>query len=138
MGAKHFTELRAWQLANRLKTELYRFTSVPPAVHDRRFCDDIRASSASVCSNISEGFGRYTHGEFAQFVTIARGSLSETENHLLDSRDRRYLGAEKLKELLSLCSDAMQSVSGLLTYLRTHPTPLAGDRTTHKRGSSSR
>ncbi len=139
MGAKHFTELRAWQLANRPKNEIYRFTNVPPAVHDRRFCDDIRASSASVCSNISEGFGRYTHGEFAQFVTIARGSLSETQNHLLDAQDRRYLTPEKSKELLSLAEDAMQSVGGLLKYLRTHPTPsFAGQRAARNRKNTSR
>jgi len=101
MGAKSFTELRAWELANRIRIEVYRFTSVPPAVQDRRFRDDIRASSSSVCSNISEGFGRYTHAEFAQFVNVARGSLSETQDHLLNARDRGYLNACRATVILT-------------------------------------
>jgi four helix bundle protein len=131
MGVKHFTELRAWQLANSLKIEVYRFTDVPPAVQDRRFCDDIRASSASVCANLSEGFGRYTHGEFAHFVVIARGSLAETQDHMLDAQDRRYLVPESFAQMWALSVDAMRAVSGLLTYLRTHPTP--GDRAALRR-----
>jgi len=123
MGVTHFTELRAWQLANRLRIEIFRFTRVPPAVHDRRFCDDITASGASVCSNISEGFGRYVHGEFAHFVTIARGSLTETQDHLLNAKSRRYLAPETFEELWSLSIEAMRCVNGLLTYLRTCPTP---------------
>lgn len=123
VGVRHFTELRAWQLANRLRIEVCRFAGVPPAVYDRRFCDDIRASSASVCANISEGFGRYTHAEFAHFVVIARGSLAETQDHLLDAQDRRYLNPETFAQMWRLSVDAMRSVSGLLTYLRTHPTP---------------
>jgi four helix bundle protein len=123
VGVRHFTELRAWQLADRLRTEVYRFTSVPPAVHDRRFCADIRASSTSVCANIAEGFGRYTHREFAGFLTIARGSLSETQDHLINARDRRYLTPEKSAKLWGVSEDAMRAVTGLFTYLRTHPRP---------------
>jgi four helix bundle protein len=123
MGVSHFTDLRAWQLAHRLRIEIFRFTRVAPAAQDRRFCDDITASSASVCSNISEGFGRYVHGEFAHFVTIARGSLTETQDHLVDAKGRRYLKREKFEELWSLSTEALRSVNGLLTYLRTNPTP---------------
>ena len=123
MGVRHFTELRAWQLADRLRTEVYRFTGVPPAVNDRRFCEDIRASSASVCANIAEGFGRYTHREFAGFVTIARGSLSETQDHLISAQGRRYLTPENFAALWSLSEDAMRAATGLFTYLKSHPRP---------------
>lgn len=133
MGVRHFTELRAWQIANRLRIEGCRVVGVPPAVHDRRFCDDIKASAASVCANISEGFGRYAHAEFARFVVIARGSLAETQDHLLDAQDRHSVKPEAFAQMWSLSEDAMRAVSGLLTYLRTHPTP--GDRADLRRGS---
>jgi four helix bundle protein len=123
MGVAHFTDLRAWQLANRLRIEIFQFTRLPPAVHDRRFCDDITAASASVCSNIAEGFGRYVHAEFAHFVTIARGSLTETQDHLLDAKARRYLKPEKFEELWSLSVDALRSVSGLSKYLKACRAP---------------
>ncbi len=123
MGVTHFTELRAWQLANRLRIEVYRFTGIPPANRDRRFCDNIRASSRSVCNNISEGFGRYAHREFAHFVLIARGSLSETQDHLLTARDAAYLVARKFGELWRLSVETMRSVNRLWTYLDSTPTP---------------
>ena len=127
MGVAHFTELRAWQLANRLRIEIFELVSVEPAVRDRRFCDDITASAASVCANIAEGFGRYLHADFARFVTIARGSLAETQDHLLDAKARRYLTAQKFEELWSLSIEAMRCVNGLLTYLRRHRTPREED-----------
>ncbi len=126
MGVPHFTELRAWQLSNRLRIEVYRFTGIPPATEDRRFCDDVRASSRSICANISEGFGRFTHGEFAHFVNIARGSLSETQDHLVVAGERNYVSTQKFEELWELSIEAMRAVNGLYSYLTNSPTPKRG------------
>ena len=123
MGVAHFTELHAWQLANRLRIAIFDSVNAAPAARDRRFCDDLTAAAASVCANLSEGFGRYVHADFARFVTIARGSLAETQDHLLDAKARRYLTSEKFDELWSLSMETMRCVNGLLTYLRTHRTP---------------
>ncbi len=123
MGVRQFTDLRAWQLANKLKTEIYAFTSLAPAVDDFRFCNDIKSSIASVCSNISEGFGRYSHRDFAHFVVIARGSLAETQNHLIDARDRKYIEETTVTVLWALSSDAMACLTSLLTYLQTSLSP---------------
>ena len=79
MGARHFKELRCWQLANELKKEVFIFIAHPPAAKDSKFCDDVRRSARSAASNIAEGFGRFTHREFAHFLSVARASLVETE-----------------------------------------------------------
>ncbi len=123
MGVRHFTELRAWQLANDLRTEVYRFTAVPPAARDRRFCDDVTAACRSVCSNIAEGFGRYSHPEFAHFLNVARGSLSEIQDHLLVARAGRYVSSKKFDELWQLSVDALKRVTALWTYLKRSPRP---------------
>ena len=52
-----------------------------------RICD----SSESVMSNIAEGFGRGTQGEFVQFLGYALGSLDETRSHLRAAYDREYI-----------------------------------------------
>ncbi len=70
----------------------------------------------------ADRFGRYTHAEFARFLTIARGSLSETQDHLIDAKDQGF-SARKFDELWNLSNDGMRLVSSLLSYLRTHPTP---------------
>src|SRR5437773_12347900 len=90
MVARHFKELVCWQLSDELKNEVYAFTARSPASRDRDFCEDIRDSARSASSNISEGFGRYKHDDFANFLSIARASLMETQNHLTHARDQQY------------------------------------------------
>jgi four helix bundle protein len=123
MGVKRFTDLRAWQLANRLKLSIYEFTAKPPASNDRRFCDDSRSAIDSVTSNIAEGFGRYDHREFAQFLKIARGSLTETQSHVIDAFSRNYVSQAMFERMWKLSEEAMASVTALFDYVRTHPTP---------------
>ena len=45
-------------------------------------------------SNIAEGFGRGTQGEFVTFLGYAIGSLNETQSHLTAAYDRDYLARE--------------------------------------------
>jgi serine/threonine protein kinase len=80
MIAPHFKDLDCWQLAHELKLAVFAFTAKMPAKADRDFCHDIRRSARSAQANISEGFGRETHLDFANFLAIARASLMETEN----------------------------------------------------------
>jgi four helix bundle protein len=126
MGARHFTELECWQLANDLRKEVLAFTAKSPAVHERNFCDDIRRSARSAPSNVAEGFGRYTHREFAHFLSVAHASLVETENHLIDAHDSRYLTGAEWTRLTDLAHRAQKATSGLRTYLLATPDRKSG------------
>jgi four helix bundle protein len=84
MVAKTFRELEVWQLADELKKEVYRLTATGAASNDFKYRSQIRESSASTCSLISEGFGRFRPREFAKKINDARGELDETDNHLGD------------------------------------------------------
>jgi four helix bundle protein len=123
MGARQYREIVAWQLSNSLKQAIYVRTSLGPASRDFRFCDQIRGACSSVPANIAEGFCRFTHREFARFLTIARGSLGETQNHLEDGRDRGYFSQTDFDELWNLSTRAMAATTKLLLYLRRHPDP---------------
>jgi four helix bundle protein len=121
MGARHFRDLRAWQLSYELKTEVLRLTGTEPAVRDRRFCDQLRDAVSSATANIAEGFGRLSHREFAQFLNVARGSLTEAEDRLQDALDRGYIGQQEFERLSRLTARAKAAVTGLLFYLRRTP-----------------
>lgn len=123
--AKHFRELSCWQLANELKLAIYEICDRPAAQSDRSFCDDVRRAARSGAANIAEGFGRYSHREFAQFLSIARASLVEVENHLQHARDIGVIDERQLTELTALAQRTQRSVSALRTYLRrtTEPRP---------------
>ncbi len=128
MGAAHFTELVAWQLANRLKLAVYDLTARPAVARDFKYCDQIRDSASSVPSNVAEGFARYSHRDFARFVVIAKGSLMETQNHLIDGVARRHMNDGEFRTLWQLSEQTLGAVTGLLTYLQRTDRPLPRKR----------
>jgi hypothetical protein len=62
MGARSFTDLHAWQLANELKRGVYGLIDSTRARHDAKFSDQIRDAAASALRNIAEGFGAISRG----------------------------------------------------------------------------
>jgi four helix bundle protein len=118
MGAKRFTELRAWQLARQLKIEVDRTILANPAAQlNRKFCDQLSDAVRSAPRNLAEGFGRFGHREFAHFTRIARSSLEETQNHLLDAQDQHFVSREDFDALWSISERALASTTALLKYL---------------------
>jgi four helix bundle protein len=113
-GVRDFRDLVAWQLAETLKCEVLSFTETGQAARDFRFRDDIRASSASAPANIAEGFGRFGPLQFANFLGYAKASLVETQNHLIDARDRRFIDAALFSRLWNLSKAAERATTNLL------------------------
>jgi four helix bundle protein len=118
MAARHYQELACWQLAHQLKLRVYAVTATSQASKDIKYCDQVRDSIRSAERNIAEGFGRFRPAEFARFLTIARGSLIETHNHLCDAADLAYLSDSEHVELCALADRATGAVTQLLLYLQ--------------------
>jgi four helix bundle protein len=133
MGVSHFTDLVCWQLADHLKAAVYEIIAKPDVAEDRDFCNDIKRSARSGAANISEGFGRFTHREFAHFLSIARASLVETENHLRHLRDMGKLTSDDWARLSDLDLRAQKATSRLRTYLLKTPNRRPGNGEDHNR-----
>jgi len=114
VAVRDFRDLACWQLAYALKTEVFAFTSTLPASRDFKFCDQIRDASASGPRNIAEGFGRFAPREFAQFLGYARASIVETQNHLIDARDRGYINETLFSRLFNLAAAARRTTTRLI------------------------
>jgi four helix bundle protein len=82
MVAKHFKELVCWQLSIELHAKLDAILSTPEAARHFKLCDQMRAASVSVSSNIAEGFKRFSPPDFAKFLGYSRGSLAELSSQL--------------------------------------------------------
>jgi four helix bundle protein len=91
MGVQVFTELKIWQRSRKWSKDIFTLTKRAPFPADRRLVEQINDSSESVMSNIAEGFGRGTQGEFIQFLGYSLGSLNETQSHLTAAYDREYI-----------------------------------------------
>jgi four helix bundle protein len=112
-----FEELEAWKECRKLRQMIAILVKSFPEYEKFILTDQILRSSKSGCANISEGHGRYHYQENIQFCRIARGSLSETHNHLTDALDEKYITNEEFEihvNQLKLCT---RLLNGYINYL---------------------
>lgn len=81
-----YKDLEIWQLAVNLTTKVYKLTSSFPSEEKYGLIAQIRDAAVSIAANIAESFGRYHYKDKANFIYNTRGSLLETESHLLISQ----------------------------------------------------
>ena len=84
---KDFRDLQVWQKAHGLTLAIYRVTVTFPRQELYGLTTQLRRASSSIAANLAEGCGRNSDAEFARFCSIAMGSASELEYHLLLARD---------------------------------------------------
>jgi four helix bundle protein len=118
-GVTRFQDLEAWKLATELGDLVYRITGTGPVAAQTAFKQQIRESSASAGSNIAEGFGRYYPRENASFVRFAKGSLTETQNHLLLGKRRNWITEAAFNEAWALAERALKATTRYLRYLES-------------------
>jgi four helix bundle protein len=97
--ARSYRELLVWQKARALAVHTYKATANFPKAETYGLTSQIRRASVSVPSNIAEGQGRLTSGEFTHFLGQARGSLLEAETQLAIAVDLGFLGQETFEAL---------------------------------------
>lgn len=91
--------------------------SLPPPEEFRLKSQLLRAAR-SVTANIAEGFGRHHHQENLQYCRQARGSLTETLDHLNVGLDEKLMDQAMYKELRSEQQTAAQILNGYNSYLK--------------------
>jgi len=72
-----------WQRAMENSVAIYKLTSQFPSQEIYGLTSQLRRSSVSVASNIAEGYGRTSRGEFRHFLGMARGSNCELATQLV-------------------------------------------------------
>ena len=113
-----FTELEVWKKARILKIELRNLVNSFPPEEKYRLADQIIRSSRSITSNIAEGHGRFTYKDQLHFCIQARGSLSETHNHLIEALDCKYISQEQFDHYKLMIDEVGRLLNGYITFLR--------------------
>lgn len=113
-----YQELIVWQKAMTLAKQLYEATGGFPDHERYGLVSQMRRAAVSVPSNIAEGQGRLTAGEFRQFLGHARGSLYELETQAQLSADLQYLSGSQLQMIYSLTGEVSRLLNGLLKALK--------------------
>jgi len=123
MKVKHHRDLQTWQLADEIRRAFFELTSRPGVKRDFSFCDQTKRAARSACRNIAEGFWRFDHPVFAQFVLISKGSLGELIDSADEALQQRYVDRAEYDVLIGLLNRGLAAATGLHAYLSTTPTP---------------
>ena len=119
MGAiKSHRDLEVWKQAMDLVEQCYRLSERFPRSEEFGSRAQLRRSSISVPSNLAEGHGRSTTGDFVRHVSIAHGSLMELETQILIACRLHYLESVDTEALLERTEDISRMLSSLKRGLR--------------------
>ena len=114
-----FEGLKVWQKAHELMLLMHQEV-VPLLPKDEKWdlADQMRRSSKSVGANIAEGYGRFYYTDRVRFCYNARGSLSETEHHLIDAKDLNYISHELYRRGRECAAETQRLLNGYIDYLK--------------------
>ena len=114
-GIQSHKDLTIWKNSISLVKEIYTITREFPADEKFGITQQMRRSAVSVPSNIAEGAGRASKKEFAYFLSIAQGSLSELETQVIISRELGFM--EDVKDIEGLIGGVRAMIWGLMRKL---------------------
>lgn len=96
----NFKELKIWNKSIELAAKVYKATAFFPTDEKYGLTSQIRRCAVSIPSNIAEGAGRNSNGEFRQFLGIANGSSFELEAQLILSNKLKLIDDNSVAPLL--------------------------------------
>jgi four helix bundle protein len=111
---RDFKKYDVWQSSHKIVLDIYQITSTFPKEELFGLTSQIRRSIVSIPNNIAEGCGRNSDKEFAQFLNIALGSLSESEYLLFLAKDLKYITSEDFERI----NEELNTVKRRLYQLR--------------------
>ena len=97
-----YEKLRAWQACHELFVALYKTTSRWPAEAKYGLTAQLRRASLSAGSCIAEGVVKRGQAEFARYLGMSLGSLSEVSYQLRAARDVEVSSREDFELLEGL------------------------------------
>ncbi len=113
-----FKELKVWQKAMDAAQATYEHCARFPDAERYGLISQMRRAAVSIPSNISEGAGRSTNGEFRQFLGIAAGSCHELETQFLLASRFQYLTDDQAAAMTGQLVELQKMIYGLRNSLR--------------------
>jgi four helix bundle protein len=114
-----YRDLDVWRKGMDFAADVYRLTKLMPKTEEYRLTSQILRAAASVPANIAEGHMRGSRKEYAQFISIARGSLAEAETLLMLAVRAELLRDEAVADALSLADKLGRQLNVLRRRLTT-------------------
>ncbi len=116
--ANNFESLDVWKECRIFRKQISSVVKTFPNEEKYRLTDQLIRASRSVTANIAEGHGRYHFQENSQFCRQARGSLTETLDHLLCALDEKYIDEIQLNEFREQYENCIKLLNGYIVFLQ--------------------
>ena len=113
-----FTDLEVWKLSGKIRMEISELTKKFPIEEKYRLTDQIIRSSRSIGNNLAEGHGRFHYQDNIRFCIMARGSLSETLDHLIVALYEKIIKEEVLQSFQTDYESCLKLLNGYILYLK--------------------
>mgnify|MGYP001612864489 CR=1 FL=1 len=115
---KHFRDLKVYQNARKAAMEIYELTKKFPKEEKYSLVDQIRRSSRSVCSNISEAWHKRRYkAAFVAKLSDSEGEAAETQVWLDFSLECNYIE----QDLFDRLDDEYAKIIGQLIRMINDP-----------------
>lgn len=111
---KPHKKLDVWKLSMEFVLHIFDITKTFPAEEKIVLIPQMRRSALSIPSNIAEGAGRNTKKEFANFLHVSQGSLSELDTQLEIALRLKYIAADLYDKLNTTMERLDKMLTGLI------------------------
>jgi four helix bundle protein len=117
MAGQSYRDLMVWQKSMQLVTDTYRLTETFPKTEMFGLASQLKRAVVSVPSNIAEGQGRNSVKEFIYHLSVAYGSLMETETQIQIAANLAYVDQATADELIGRSAEIGRMLNGLTRSL---------------------
>ena len=115
---KTHKDLDVWKKSVSLVTSIYDVTKSFPKDEIYGITNQIRGSAVSIPSNIAEGSARQGDKEFAHFLYISLGSLSELETQLIIANNLKYFTSNDYELTIDRLEEIRKMLLGLIKFVK--------------------
>ncbi len=120
MKIERFEDIKAWQLARELTSQVYHITKKPRFARDYELKAQIQSAAGSGMHNIAEGFDSDTNAEFIRFMRYAKRSCSEVQSELYVALDQDYISQNEFNDLYEQARQTRAAIHGFIKYLKQY------------------
>jgi four helix bundle protein len=115
---RSFKDLIVWQRSMDLAVSIYRTTQKLPASEQFGLTSQLRRAAVSIPSNIAEGYGRQSTGNYRQFLSISRGSLMELETQIDICERLKYLAQSDTENIFKEITEITKMLTSLISKIK--------------------
>jgi len=107
-----------WQKSLNIATAVYKITETFPKEERYGLTSQIRRCGTSILFNIAEGILKHSKKDFANYLTIARGSCGELYTQLVLCEKLGYIDHTACKEIMIQLEEIIKILQSSIKTLR--------------------